>query len=207
MWRFMASQLRQPSGWFGSWVMSRLLNRTNARLVDATLALLEIRPEHRVLEIGFGGGYGLQRLSQQVNTGLIVGVDLSPEMIREAERRLGREIAAGRLRVQLADVARLPLPDADFDRIFTVNTIYFWPDPLVGLREIYRVLKPSGLAAISLRSKEKMAKHAVTKHGFRLFSAQDVTALMGQAGFGQIRADHRDQEKWYDQVVVLGRRL
>ncbi len=204
MWRFMASQLRQPSGWFGSLVMGRLLNRGNAKIVDATLALLEIRPEHRALEIGFGGGYALSRLAKEASHGVITGVDLSPEMLRQAERRFRRQIAAGRLRLHLADAADLPFPDANFDRVFTINTIYFWPDPLRALAEMHRVLRPDGLAAVSLRSKDKMEKHAVTKHGFRLFSAEDVASLMGQAGFQQIRVDHRDRDKWTDQIVVLG---
>ncbi len=206
MWRFMASQLRQPSGWFGALVMSRLLNRGNAKIVDATLALLEIRPEHRALEIGFGGGYALSRLAKEASHGVITGVDLSPEMLRQAERRFRRQIAAGRLRLQLADAADLPFPDATFDRVFTINTIYFWPDPLRALAEMHRVLRPDGLAAVSLRSKNKMEKHAVTKHGFRLFSAEDAATSMGQAGFQDVRADHRDRDKWTDQIVVLGTR-
>ncbi len=207
MWQFLASQLRQPRGWFGSLVMSRLLNRGNAKLVDTTLALLEIRPEHHVLEIGFGGGYALSRLTRSAGSRLIVGVELSPEMLRGAERRFRRAIAAGRLHVQLADVAGLPFPPASFDRVFTINTIYFWPDPLRGLGEMYRVLQQDGLAAVSIRSKEKMERHAVSKYGFRLFSADDVADLMRQAGFQNVRVDHRDRDKWTDQVVTLGSRL
>lgn len=202
--RFMASQLRQPRGWFGSLVMGRFLNRVNERIVEETIALLKVEPEHQVLEVGFGGGSGLRRIARQATTGVIRGVDLSPEMIAHAKRRFRREIAAGRLQVQLGDVAHLPFPDAEFDRVFTINTIYFWPDVLQGLREICRVLKHDGRAAISIRSKEKMQKHAVTKHGFQLFSPEEVAELMGQSGFRRIHVDHRDRDKWYDQVIVVG---
>jgi hypothetical protein len=51
-----------------------------------------------------------------------------------------------------------------------------------------------------------MEEHAVTKHGFCLFSADDVARLMRQAGFREICVDHRDQDKWYDQVIVVGLR-
>jgi len=204
--RFMASQLRRPSGWFGAFVMSHLLNRGNAQIIDRTLALLDARAEHNILEIGFGGGSALCRLAKQASSGVISGVDISPEMIRRAERRFRHEIETGRLRVQLGDVTHLPFADAAFARVFTINTIYFWPDALQGLGEIYRVLKPNGLAAISIRSQEKMQEHAVTKYDFRLFSADDVVRLMRQAGFREIRVDHRDQHKWYDQVIVVGSR-
>lgn len=202
----MAAQLRRPKGWFGAFVMSRFLNRVNGQIIDRTLTLLDVRAEHCILEIGFGGGSALSRLAKEAGSGVITGVDISPEMIRRAERRFRQEIETGRLRVQIGDVTHLPFSDGVFERVFTINTIYFWPDALQCLGEIYRVLKPSGLAAISIRSKEKMKEHAVTKYDFRLFSADDVTRLMGQAGFREIRVDHRDQDKWYDQVIVVGLR-
>lgn len=204
--RFMAAQLRRPTGWFGTFVMSRFLNRVNGQIIDRTLALLDAKAEHSVLEIGFGGGSALSRLAQEASSGVIAGVDISPEMIRQAERRFRHKIETGRLRVQLGDVTHLPFAAGVFDRVFTVNTIYFWPDALQGLGEIYRVLKHDGLAAISIRSKEKMEEHAVTKYGFCLFSADDVARLMREAGFREIRVDHRDQDKWYDQVIVVGLR-
>jgi ubiquinone/menaquinone biosynthesis C-methylase UbiE len=202
----MAAQLRRPKGWFGTFVMGRFLNRVNGQIIDRTLALLDAKAAHSVLEIGFGGGSALARLAQEASSGVITGVDISPEMIRQAERRFRHEIETGRLRVQLGDVSHLPFAAGVFDRVFTVNTIYFWPDALQGLGEIYRVLKHDGLAAISIRSKEKMEEHAVTKYGFCLFSADDVARLMRQAGFREIRVDHRDQDKWYDQAIVVGLR-
>ncbi len=204
--KFMASQLRQPSGWFGSLVMSRLLNKVNGQIVSATLALLDVKPEHHVLEIGFGGGSALSRLVKGASSGVITGVDISPEMVRRAERRFRRDIQAGRLRVQVGDATHLPFGASVFDRVFTINTIYFWPNTLEGLGEIYRVLQHDGMAAISIRSKDKMEKQAVTTYDFRLFSADDVVGFMRRAGFREIRVDHHDQDKWYDQVIVVGSR-
>ena len=204
--RFLASQFRQPSGWFGSLVAGRLMNFANRRIVDSTLALLAPQPQHRVLDVGFGGGYGLARLAELLTDGTVSGVDLAPDMVREAERRFRQQIAQGRLQVQLGDVSRLPFPAETFDRVLTINTIYFWPDVPQGLSEILRVLKKNGRAAVSIRSKDKMEKVAFTKHGFRLFSPDDVAALMREAGFRDVRIDHRDSDRLYDQAIVLGTR-
>jgi ubiquinone/menaquinone biosynthesis C-methylase UbiE len=125
-------------------------------------------------------------------------------MVRLAERKFHREIAEGRMCVQFGDVSHLPFPDAAFDRVFTINTIYFWSDVLQGLGEICRVLKNDCLAAISLRSKEKMQKAVFTNYGFQLFSPQEVAALMRQVGFRQIHIDHRDKGKLIDSVIVIG---
>ncbi len=202
--RFIADQLRQPSGWFGSLVLSRGMNRGNRRVTVRAIDLLDLKPGHQVLEIGFGGGVGLACAEQRLSGGVITGIDISPEMVRDAERRFRREIASGRIRVQSANIAHLPFPDGAFDRAFTVNTIYFWPDALEGLREIKRVLKDGGRAAIGLRSREKMEWSGFTRYGYRLFAPQEVVELMQQAGFREVVFEHRYQEKAYDDVVVVG---
>ncbi len=205
--RFIASQLRQPHGWFGSVLMGRLLDLGNRKIMDCTLALLEVEPQHQVLEIGFGGGYALARVSKMSRC-TVTGVDVSVEMVRHAERRFAREISAGRVHVQLGDISHLQFADETFDRVFTINTIYFWSDALQGLNEIRRVLKQGGRAAISTRSKERMEKRALTRHEcfVRLLSPEDLARLMRTAGFGDIRVHHRDQHKLVDQVIVLGNR-
>lgn len=202
--RFMASQLRKPTGWFGSRVVSRMMNRGNRQIIEGTLALLELRPQDDVLEIGFGGGSALLELSRRLRSGVVAGIDISPDLVRRAQSRFRREIAEGRVRVQLGDISHLPFPAAAFDRAFTINIIYFWPDALQGLSEIRRVLKDGGLAAVSLRSKEKMQRYAVTKYDFQLFSKGEVADLMRQVGFRNVSVDHRDEDKWYDQVIVVG---
>ena len=202
--RFMASQLRKPTGWFGSLVVSRMMNRGNRQIIEGTLALLELRPQDHVLEIGFGGGSALLEVSRRLRSGVVSGIDISPDLVRRAESRFRREIAEGRVRVQLGDISHLPFPAAAFDRAFTINTIYFWPDALQGLSEIRRVLKDGGLAAVSLRSKEKMQRYAVTKYDFQLFSKDEVADLMRQVGFRNVGVDHRDENKLYDQVIVVG---
>src|SRR5260221_413651 len=116
------------------------MNFANRRIVDTTPPLLDPQPQHQVLEVGFGGGYGLARLTELLTDGMVSGVDFAPDMVRQAERRFHKQIAQGRLQVQLGDVSRLPFPAETFDRVLTINTIYFWPDALQGLSEILRVL-------------------------------------------------------------------
>jgi SAM-dependent methyltransferase len=202
--QFMAAQMRKPSGWFGSIFLRRLLNRMNMAVVESTLSRLELEPHHLVLEIGFGGGAALALVSKRLITGEVTGVDFSPEMVREAERHFRPEIANGGLRVQLGDIAALPLASATFDRVFTINTIYFWPDTLQGFEEIRRVLKPGGLAVIALRSRENMACVSFTQHGFRLFSPPEVLSLMQHAGFTNVKLTHERQGTRFDEVLVSG---
>lgn len=206
MKQFMAAQLRQPSGWFGTLVMTRMLNKVNSQIVGRTLELLQVQPDHQVLEIGFGGGSALMLAAAKLRSGKAMGLDLSPEMVTQAQRKFRHLIAGGRIAVQQGDVSKLPFADATFDRVFTINTIYFWPDTMQGLSEIKRVLKPDGLVAIGIRSKEKMEKQSLTKYNFRLFTKEDLESAVRQAGFRNVLIEATDQEHWYDQVIAVGRR-
>ena len=202
--KFMASQLREPHGWFGTLVVSPMMNRVNAKIIDATLGMLDLRPELHILEIGIGGGAALQRLAKLITAGLVAGLDVGPDVVRAAERKFSRHIADRTMRIQLGSVSNIPFPSDSFDRLFTINTIYFWPDALQGMTEIRRVLKTGGLAAIALRSRERMQRSGLTKHNFRLFEPEEVRDLMQQTGFSNIRVDHRDRGKTWDQAVVVG---
>jgi ubiquinone/menaquinone biosynthesis C-methylase UbiE len=199
----MAAQMRKPSGWFGSVILRRLLNRMNMAVVESTISRMGLEPHHHILEIGFGGGTALALVSKKLITGVVTGVDFSPEMVREAERRFRTEIASGRLRVQLGDIAALPFASATFDRVFTINTIYFWRDTVQGFGEIRRVLKP-GQAVVALRSRENMERVSFTQHGFRLFSPSEVPPFMQQAGFTNVKLTHERQGTRTDEVLVSG---
>ena len=202
--QFMAAQLRKPGGWFGSLVMGRMLNRVNADIINSTLARLELQPQHNVLEIGFGGGASLALVARQLTTGVITGIDFSAEMVSAAQNRFKTDIDNGRMRLQLGDVSQLSFPSATFDRIFTINTIYFWPDTAQGFTEIRRVLKPGGLAVIALRSRENMQRVALTQHGFRLFDPAEAQNLMQDSGFQNVRLTHEKQGTRFDEVLVSG---
>ena len=72
----------------------------------------------------------------------IVAVDLSPRMLEMARRRASHY--QGSLQLQQADVQRLSFPSETFDTAATACTFCSVPDPVAGLREIHRVLKPGG---------------------------------------------------------------
>jgi len=71
--KFIASQLKQPSGAFGRFLTGRLLNKFNARINQLSVELLALQPGDRVLEIGFGGGETLGMMAEQIDSGKIYG--------------------------------------------------------------------------------------------------------------------------------------
>lgn len=185
--RFIAAQLRQPSGRFGRLVMTRMLNRGNAELITATVDALRLQRTDTFLDVGFGGGLALQ-LAQSQTDAPLWGVDFSPDVVLAATVTLRRSIAARRLNLICADVAELPLRDGLVQAICTTNTIYFWPDPLAALRSLRRVLSVDGRLALGFSGATKMREYdQVTAQGFRLYEPDNVEALMRDAGFSQVQ--------------------
>ncbi|HET8934652.1 MAG TPA: class I SAM-dependent methyltransferase [Polyangiales bacterium] len=185
--RFIAAQLRQPTGPFGRWVMTRILNRGNAELITAAIDALALQRADSFLDLGFGGGLGL-RLALARTDAPLWGVDFSADVVRAGMSTFRQPIAAGRLNLLCADVADLPLRDGLVNAICSTNTIYFWPDPLRGLRSLRRVLSDGGRLALGFTGEEKMRGYGeLTTHGFTFYNAERVEALLREAGFSQVQ--------------------
>ncbi|MFF4015939.1 class I SAM-dependent methyltransferase [Streptomyces sp. NPDC001843] len=111
----------------------------------AAVADLGLRAGDRVLDAGCGTGRALEPLRTAVGpSGVVVGVDLTPAMLRAAVRA-GRD-RHGRL--LLADVAALPLRSGAFDAVFGAGLIAHLPHPAENLRELARVVRPGGSLAL-----------------------------------------------------------
>ncbi|MFF8032996.1 class I SAM-dependent methyltransferase [Streptomyces sp. NPDC016626] len=111
----------------------------------AAVAALGLREGNRVLDAGCGTGRALPPLRAAVGpSGVVVGADLTPAMLREAARA-GRDRDGSLL---LTDVAALPLRSASLDAVFAAGLIAHLPDPAGSLREIARVVRPGGVLAL-----------------------------------------------------------
>ena len=100
----LASQLGKPTGLRGM-VVGTMLNRTNRGMIAVAVDALELKPGATAADLGFGGGAGLAMLLEKVGPqGRVLGIDLSPTMVRRASGNFDREIAGGRLQLQLGSL-------------------------------------------------------------------------------------------------------
>ena len=96
------------------------------------------------LEVGPGPGYlGLEWLKKTENTSL-KALEISPEMIKVAERNAGEYGLEDRVKYITGDAKEMPFEDNTFDGVFTNGSLHEWAEPEKVIDEIYRVLKPGG---------------------------------------------------------------
>ncbi|GGW22432.1 methyltransferase [Streptomyces xantholiticus] len=111
----------------------------------AAVGEVGLRAGDTVLDAGCGTGRALEPLRSAVGpAGTVLGVDLTPEMLRAA-RLAGRDRSGLLL---LADVGRLPLRTGSLDVVFGAGLISHLPEPAENLRELARVVRPGGRLAL-----------------------------------------------------------
>ena len=127
-------------------------------------------------------------------------------MVDAADRDIAQRKLQSRVRVHYGDVMALPFQDAVFDKALTVNSIYYWPDLLKGLRGIARVLKRRGQIAVGFRPPITLRPFTLGWADFHLYEPEDVAELLGQVGTDVVRVVRTDQWMPLDGVVVIGQR-
>src|SRR5690554_5673878 len=135
-----ASQLRNPHGENGI-ETGRLMHETNINMTLHAVDMLNLQNGDKILELGHGNGGHLEYLLGQ-RVGLVYhGLDISTLMNDEAKKINKVFIEKKQAYLSLYDGTNVPFPKNHFDKIFSVNTIYFWSDPEFLLMETYRVVK------------------------------------------------------------------
>jgi ubiquinone/menaquinone biosynthesis C-methylase UbiE len=175
------AQYRRPAGLLGRWI-GRRMARQHIPENEWTVQLLDAQPGDHILEIGFGPGLAIERLSHQIVDGWIAGIDYSQTMVNAARRRNSVAVQAGRVDLRCGDVHHLPFDDAIFDRVFSIHCIYFWRDPMQAFAEIYRVMKVGGMLTITLLP----ADHPETgTPEFKPYTGEEVETILSKSGFVQ----------------------
>jgi ubiquinone/menaquinone biosynthesis C-methylase UbiE len=120
---------------------SPFVRYVESRRVAWIFTLLGARATDRVLEVGCGAGHLLARLP----AGRAVGIDLADSLLARTRKRLGTRAALAQ-----GDAGSLPFAAGSFDRVYCSEVLEHLVDPGAAVAEIRRVLKPGGVAVLSV---------------------------------------------------------
>jgi SAM-dependent methyltransferase len=199
--RWLVEQFRRPHGALGilaGWIMAR--RASNRERNTWTVDLLDVQPDDRVLEVGFGPGLAIALAAARATRGLVAGLDHSEVMLRQATRRNRRAIDAGRVDLRLGSAERPPDFGPPFDKIFAVNALHFGQATGARLRAWLRYLRPGGVLALTFQPPDLRATDEDA-----LGAGRWLVAALEDAGYVHVRLRHHRTPRVLT-VCAIGKR-
>lgn len=176
----------------------QLFEHVTRLFIPTLLQAARIAPSYRVLDVATGTGVAAEAAAALVgSSGSVTAGDISPSMLEIAQRKL----QGSGVELQLFDGQQLPFADNQFDAVTCQLGLMFFDDPVAGLSEFRRVLRPGGWSAISVTTSPEhslfgrvgsiIGRHVPGKAAElnRFFSIPDATRLrelFSRAGFHDI---------------------
>lgn len=182
-------QAKKPNGWIGSWML-RVMNIAHRGMNAWFIRQGAINDGDRVLDIGCGGGKTLQILSKLNPNGIIYGIDISSQAVKESIKMNEAQVKNGSVIVKEASVSSIPYEDQFFDAITAFQTHYFWPSLEQDVAEVWRVLKSGGKLII-------IAELYKMKYHMEVYQTPAVMKeLLERTGFQTVYVTEKSSKGW-----------
>lgn len=178
----LASQLRHPSGEKGIEI-AQMMHETNIGMTKNAITNLNLTSGDSILELGHGNADHLKTLFFQSDEILYTGLEISSLMNQKAKELNSVFVNSRKADFVLYDGKTIPFSDNQFDKLFTVNTLYFWENPSELLTELSRVLKPKALFSLTFAHRSFMETLPFTPFGFKLYNPDEAIELVNQSPF------------------------
>ncbi|AZA80034.1 class I SAM-dependent methyltransferase [Chryseobacterium sp. G0186] len=189
--KILAQNLANPQGEKGIEI-GEMMNATNISMTLESIRTLLIEDNEHILEIGPGNAGHLKSVLNLAQNLKYTGIDISETMQNEA-KKLNKDFK-DKADFILYEGKKLPFKDQSFDKIVTVNTVYFWEDPVDFLNEIYRVLKDSGTFVLTFGQRDFMEKLPFTAYDFTLYNNSEMEELVSKSHFKRMKTSEKEEE-------------
>lgn len=175
-------------------------------------AIAALQPGETVVDLGSGGGFDCFLAAREVgDTGRVIGVDMTPDMLSKARANAERGKFSN-VEFRLGEIEHLPLPDNTANVIISNCVINLSPNKAQVFRDAFRVLAPGGRLAISdvvatvelpeeMRNDEQLIAGCMGNASL----IGDLEAIIRDAGFQDIRIEPKDESREFIKDWAPGR--
>ena len=183
---------RKPQGFWGKVTLCSM-NVGHRPMAKWGLKHLKVMTCDQILDIGCGGGRNIERLLRKTPYGRVFGVDYSELSVRQSRRLNANQVLKDRVIIVQGSVSQIPFKTEMFDTVTAFETVYFWPDLVGDMKEVYRVLKPGGSILIcneAVRDGGNPDRYSyfVNTIGMKVYSEEELATALKQAGYMHIKA-------------------
>lgn len=169
------------------------------------IAIALLKEGEIVLDLGSGGGFDCFLARKQVGeTGYVIGVDMTPEMIKLA-RSNAEKNGYSNVEFRLGEIEHLPVPDTSIDVIISNCVINLSLDKEQVFKDAYRVLKPGGrlktsdvVAIVKLPEEIRQDLEMVSSCIGGAEYIEDIKTMMNNAGFRDVRLTQKSNS---DEII------
>ena len=203
--RIFSLQARKPSGIIGRFLMTKIFNDGNAELNSFVKDILSLQKENKVLEIGFGPGKLINEMAALTTDGVVTGIDFSQIMLKKASKLNKQYISKGKVILRKGECSSLPFDSESFDKLCSINTLYFWKEPDKNFSEMFRVIKSGGKIVIGFRDDKQMNNLNLSTDVFSYYSQEDVVNMLAEAGFANAHIKTKKDRPFVSYCAVANK--
>ncbi|WP_235576165.1 class I SAM-dependent DNA methyltransferase [Rossellomorea vietnamensis] len=182
----MQKQFKRPKGILG-WFVGKVMEFDNRKINNWSIKKLSIKNGERILEVGYGPGYCIKRMTDRFPDTFVDGVDLSETMKDTAQSKNQQAVEKGRVRLFVQDISQFELGKVQYDRIFSVNNYPLWKDQMKSLHHLYSMLKEGGTLLITVQPRgEEETDGRARRYG------EEISQALQDAGFKDITLSYKN---------------
>ncbi len=191
---------RKPQGFWGKVTLCSM-NVGHRPMAIWGLKHLKVITSDQILDIGCGGGKNIKSLVRKTPSGRVFGIDYSALSVRKSRRLNADSVLKERAVIVQGGVSQMPFKTETFDIATAFETVYFWPDIVDDMGEVYRVLKPGGRVficneAVWDETNPDKYRYFTNTLGMKVYSEEELVLTLKKAGYINITSFRHPSKTW-----------
>lgn len=168
------------------------------------LEVARVRTVYKVLEVGIGSAWTTEGIASQIGEGSVVGMDLTPEMLTRARRKLRDLGRLNKVWLVQGDVENLPFKDNTFESIVSAGAAEHFPDLEKAIKEMSRTAKAESCITLLVPKKPKTELLKIFLNSIMaFFTAEDLYAAFKSAGLQKVVMTDTGPRKFMNELAVI----